>query len=91
MPVQPRSYFDKLQSRIIDEGLGFIAITDKSEVPLSAAVFCTMNKTLLYKYGASDPEKMNLSPNYQMFLEVYSPRKIPRPLQSRYGQDFQRQ
>jgi CelD/BcsL family acetyltransferase involved in cellulose biosynthesis len=67
VPVQPRSYFDKLQSRIIDEGMGFIAVTGKIEVPLSAAVFCTMNKTLLYKYGASDPEKMNLSPNYQMF------------------------
>jgi CelD/BcsL family acetyltransferase involved in cellulose biosynthesis len=69
VPIQPHGYFDKLQQRIVDAGLGFVALTHVADRPIAAAVFCMFRDTLLYKYGASDPGALNLSPNYLMFWD----------------------
>jgi hypothetical protein len=67
VPIQPRRYFRLFQKRVIECGLGFISITRKGPEPLSAAIFCGLRNTLVYKYGASDPAGLALFPNYLMF------------------------
>ena len=69
VPVQPKSYFRRFYSDIVGKGLAFIAVTRIDAAVLSAAVFCVMHDTLVYKYGASDPAKMSLSSNYLMFWD----------------------
>jgi CelD/BcsL family acetyltransferase involved in cellulose biosynthesis len=69
VPIQPHAYFDRLHRNVLATGLGFVSITHKEDKPLAAAVFTTFNGTLLYKYGASDPAAMGLSPNYVLFWE----------------------
>jgi CelD/BcsL family acetyltransferase involved in cellulose biosynthesis len=70
VPIQPRRYFALFQRHIIDSGMGFVALTRHGAQYLSAAVFCTSGETATYKYGASDPEALELSPNYLMFWEA---------------------
>jgi len=53
----------------VEANLGFLAITKSGARPLSAAVFCNFNGTLMYKYGASDPTALESSPNYVMFWQ----------------------
>jgi CelD/BcsL family acetyltransferase involved in cellulose biosynthesis len=36
-------------------------------VPLAAAVFLRWNRTLVYKFGASDPARLDLRPNHALF------------------------
>jgi lipid II:glycine glycyltransferase (peptidoglycan interpeptide bridge formation enzyme) len=70
VPIQPRGYFRLFQKHIIGRGLGFISLTRNNTQYLSAAVFCEFNKMIIYKYGASDPAHLGLSPNHLMFWET---------------------
>jgi lipid II:glycine glycyltransferase (peptidoglycan interpeptide bridge formation enzyme) len=69
VPIQPRRYFALFLERIIQQGLGFVALTRRGQQCLSAGVFCQFKETVLYKYGASDPDGLALFPNYLMLWE----------------------
>lgn len=62
-PVQPLRFFRLLWERVISEDMGFVLLAYKGSQPLAAAVFLHWNKTLTYKYSASDPEYWDLRPN----------------------------
>lgn len=70
VPIQPRGYFRLFGKNIIEQDQGFISLTRNGTQYLSAAVFCGFNKTITYKYGASDPNQLRFSPNHIMFWET---------------------
>ncbi len=69
VPIQPRRYFDILHRRVIDAGLGYVSLVRDRSNWLSASVICSFNKTVLYKYGASDPQRSDQNANYLMLWE----------------------
>jgi len=70
VPVQPRRFFRALGERIIEPGLGFVMIASHGRQPLAAAVFLNWNRTVVYKYGASDSNAWRLRPNHLLFWEA---------------------
>jgi hypothetical protein len=70
VPIQPRSYFSRLHAFIVQRRLGFVAVTGTEYRSMSAAVFCGFGKSLVYKYGASDPRYHDRGANHLMFWEA---------------------
>lgn len=70
IPIQPRRYFSLFQKHIIERNLGFIHVVYDGTRALSAGVFCEFKDTIVYKYGASDPACLDLSPNYLMLWDA---------------------
>lgn len=72
LPVQPRRFFRLLWRRILEPGLGFALFVCNDNKPVAGAVFLTWNRTMTYKYGASDPAFWHLRPNNLLFWEAIS-------------------
>ena len=70
VPVQAKAYFRKIQERIVSGGLGFVATVHDGPRVIAAAVFLGFAKSLIYKYGASDPEALALRPNELLFARA---------------------
>jgi len=62
-PVQPLRFFRLLWAGLISRDLGFVLLAYKDALPVAGAVFLHWNKTLTYKYGASNPSHWRLRPN----------------------------
>jgi hypothetical protein len=62
-PVQPLRFFQLLWRKLLSQGLGFLLLGYKDSKLIAGAVFLHWNKTLTYKYSASDPTYLNLRPN----------------------------
>lgn len=67
VPVQPRRFFRMLWENAISQGLGSVLIVEASGRPIAAAVFLAWNKTMIYKFGASDSDAWSLRPNHLLF------------------------
>ncbi len=67
VPVQPRRFFKLLRENLLERGLGFVQLAYHEDRCVAAAVFLHWQKTLTYKYGASDPSALNLRPNNLLF------------------------
>ena len=67
VPAQPLRFFRLLWERLISQDLGFILLAYQANQLLAGAVFLHDNKTLTYKFGASDSRFWNLRPNHQIF------------------------
>jgi lipid II:glycine glycyltransferase (peptidoglycan interpeptide bridge formation enzyme) len=67
IPIQPWRFFEILGSRLIEKGLGFVLLAYKDNECLAAAIFLHWQRTLTYKYGASDANGLNLRPNNLLF------------------------
>jgi CelD/BcsL family acetyltransferase involved in cellulose biosynthesis len=63
VPVQPRRYFSLLWRRILEPGLGFLLVARANGRPVAAAVFLAWGGTVVYKYGASAADALQLRPN----------------------------
>lgn len=63
-PAQPRRFFRLLWEYVISQGLGYVLLAYQGERLLAGAVFLHWNKTLTYKYSASDPQCWKLRPNH---------------------------
>jgi len=70
VPVQPKRFFALLWDHLILNNFGFILLAYKSAVPLAAAVFLKYKSTIIYKYSASDPDYLKLSPNNAILWEA---------------------
>jgi CelD/BcsL family acetyltransferase involved in cellulose biosynthesis len=70
LPVQPRRFFRLLWSQMIQPGLGRVLLVDVGSDTVAAAVFLTWNRSVVYKYGASDPRHWPLRPNNLLFWEA---------------------
>jgi hypothetical protein len=68
VPVQPWRYFVLLHRHLLDNDLGFVALTRSGADAVSAGVFCTFNGSTCYKYGASS-EARGLA-NYLMLWDA---------------------
>jgi hypothetical protein len=64
VPVQPWKYFKLLGRNILQPGLGFILLAYKENTCISAGLFLHWQKTLTYKYSATDESAQNLRPNH---------------------------
>jgi len=69
VPTQPRRFIMALED-IFGQGLGFVVLVRDGRVPAAAAVFLCSNRTLIYKYGASDPRLLPKRPNNLLFMET---------------------
>jgi hypothetical protein len=67
VPVQPKSFFTRLQQQVIAQGLGHLGIVMHGSQPAAAAVFLTYKTNMIYKFGASNPECLELRPNELLF------------------------
>ncbi len=70
VPIQPRRFFELLWERVLEPGLGFVLIAEGGGESVAAAVFLAWNRTLTYKFGASDPAAWGLRPNHALFWEA---------------------
>jgi len=70
VPVQPRRFFDVLWRLMIEPGWGFVLLAYRGELPVAGAVFLTAGRTVVYKFGASDPSSWPLRPNHLIFWDA---------------------
>lgn len=70
VPVQPWKFFQHLGDQLLARDLGFVLLASQAGQPVAGAVFLHWNKTLTYKFGASDPAHLNLRPNDLLFWEA---------------------
>jgi CelD/BcsL family acetyltransferase involved in cellulose biosynthesis len=63
VPVQPRRFIETLWSDLLGAGLGFAVMAYKEREPIAAAFYLSWNRTLIYKYGASDDRFWDLRAN----------------------------
>lgn len=67
IPVQPRRFFQRLWTHVLQPGLGFCLLAEAESRVIAGAVFLTWNGTTTYKYGASNPDYLPLRPNHLLF------------------------
>ena len=70
VPVQPRRFFELLWRRVIAKNRGFLLLALREEVPVAGAVFLTGGRTVVYKFGASEPSSWPLRPNNLIFWDA---------------------
>ena len=69
VPTQPRRFIMAFED-LFEEGLGFVVLVRDGQVPAAAAVFLSSNRTLIYKYGASDLRLLAKQPNNLLFMDT---------------------
>ena len=69
VPTQPKRFIRRFAD-LFEQGLGFVLLADWQDKTIAAAVFLTFNRTLTYKYGASDGRHLNKRPNNALFMEA---------------------
>jgi CelD/BcsL family acetyltransferase involved in cellulose biosynthesis len=67
VPVQPRRFFRKLWAHLLESGLGWLTLVYFKERPVAGAVFLAWQRSITYKFGASDPAFWRLRPNHLIF------------------------
>ncbi len=67
VPVQPRRFFERLWTDVLEFGLGHALLAYADEVAVAGAVFLSWNGTTIYKYGASDRRYGRLRANHLIF------------------------
>ena len=70
IPVQSKSYFRRVHEKIVEPGLGFVGMVRSKECAVAAGIFLVDDRTMMYKYGASDPAALDLRPNDFLFLNA---------------------
>jgi hypothetical protein len=68
-PIQPWRFFESV-ARLIAQGFGFVLLAYKNDVCLAGAVFLHHRQTLIYKYGASRRDALELRPNNLLFANA---------------------
>jgi CelD/BcsL family acetyltransferase involved in cellulose biosynthesis len=69
MPTQPKEFIRRFAS-LFAQDLGFVLLVRSEGRPAAAAVFLAFNRTLTYKYGASDAGQLDKRPNNLLFMEA---------------------
>ncbi len=67
VPAQPRRFFERLWSDVLAQKFGFVLLAYHEGQPIAGAVFLAWNRTMTYKYGASDARHWELRPNNLLF------------------------
>jgi CelD/BcsL family acetyltransferase involved in cellulose biosynthesis len=69
VPTQPKRFVLRF-AELFREGLGFVMLVRAGADVVAAAVFLTCNRTVTYKYGASDRRHLDKRPNNLLFVEA---------------------
>ncbi len=69
-PVQPAKFFQLLARRLIEPGLGYVLLAYFGSECIAASVYLHWNRTLTYKFGASQDDSLSLRPNNLIFWEA---------------------
>jgi lipid II:glycine glycyltransferase (peptidoglycan interpeptide bridge formation enzyme) len=64
VPVQPKALFDNIWQHMLMPGVGFALIAFNGDTPIGGGVFFTFNKTVVFKYSASDMKYKSLQPSH---------------------------
>lgn len=64
VPVQPWAFFQRLHRELLEPGLGFVMLAYDRETCISGGIFLHWQKTLTYKYSATDEAHQDLRPNH---------------------------
>jgi CelD/BcsL family acetyltransferase involved in cellulose biosynthesis len=64
VPVQPWNFFVLQTKLLLEQGLGFVLLAYKENTCISAGLFLHWQKTLTYKYSATDEQYLDLRPNH---------------------------
>lgn len=70
IPVQPVKFFRLLARRLIEPGLGYVLLAYFGSECVAASVYLHWNRTLTYKFGASQDDSLSLRPNNLLFWEA---------------------
>ena len=70
VPIQPRRFFELIWERAINRGLGWVSVVESAGRPTAAALFLAWNRTVVYKFGASDADAWSLRPNHILFWDA---------------------
>ena len=63
LPPQPFSFFRNIHRHVIKPGLGFVALAHSASRPIAGAVFFSLGRNAIYKFGASDERYQDSRPN----------------------------
>ena len=63
VPVQPKRFFEELWRSVIEREFGFVLLAHRAGQAIAGAVCLSWNRSLIYKYAASDPREMRSRPN----------------------------
>jgi hypothetical protein len=69
LPPQPFHFFQKVYDHIISKGGGFVALASLNDRAIAGAVFFHFGGKAIFKYGASDPQYLNLRANNLIMWE----------------------
>lgn len=67
VPIQPKLFFTNLANNLLNGTQGFIMCAYIDSLCVASAIFLFANKTMTYKYGASDPKYTQMRPNDLIF------------------------
>ena len=70
VPIQPRRFFELIWERAVMRGLGWVSVVEVADRPIAAALFLAWNRTVIYKFGASDADAWSLRPNHLLFWDA---------------------
>jgi CelD/BcsL family acetyltransferase involved in cellulose biosynthesis len=65
--VQPRRFLENIWRECLAAGLGFVVIARWRSRAIATGLFLGWNGTLIYKFGASDPDHWHRRPNNLVF------------------------
>jgi CelD/BcsL family acetyltransferase involved in cellulose biosynthesis len=66
VPIQPRKFFRLVKERILDQGDGFVLRAHVGGTLAAAGVFFVHERTLVFKYSASDERIWQARPNHEL-------------------------
>lgn len=67
VPVQPLRFFEQVWEHLIAPGLGYTLVATVGDRAVAAAIFLAWHDTVVYKFGASEPDAWHLRPNNLLF------------------------
>jgi CelD/BcsL family acetyltransferase involved in cellulose biosynthesis len=70
VPPQPFAFFENIFRRVLANGLGMVVTASVARKAVAAAVFFHDGSNALYKYGASDPRRLELRGNNLVMWEA---------------------
>ena len=62
VPVQPRRFLSGVWN-LLGQGFGFAVVVRNDGLPIAAGIFLAWNRTVIYKFGASDATTWSFRPN----------------------------
>jgi hypothetical protein len=69
-PPQPYSFFIEIFRNVLEKGLGWLVVARHKGTPVAAAVFFCFERTVIFKFGASDEAFLQLRPNNRVMWEA---------------------